>query len=266
VVTDLGSNTVSVLLGNGDGTFQPLAAYVVGYGSTCVAAGDLNGDGKPDLVVSLNSGRGLAVLLGNGDGTFQPARRYPLGAYASFLVLADFNGDGKPDIAVSVYNKRHRHVSGFAILLGNGDGTFQPQVNHSGLNNGPLAVGDFNGDGRADLIVGSGSVGALEVLLGDGRGGFKRSKPYDALGTVYLMADFNGDGRQDVAAAGGGFVSLLLGQKTGPIVQRVNYAVGDSGYSYPAIAAADFNRDGKLDLAVPDSSTDKVYVLMNTTR
>src|SRR5260370_20006342 len=116
--------TVSILLGNGDGTFQPHVDYPVGIGPYSVAVGDLNGDGKLDLVVAnYPSVFTVSVLLGNGDGTFKPQVTYPVGRQPISVAVADLNGDGKLDLAVADF------TDGFvSVLLGNGDGTFQPSV------------------------------------------------------------------------------------------------------------------------------------------
>ena len=156
--------TVAVLLGNGDGTFQPAVTYGSGgsYASS-VALADVNGDGRPDIVVTNFYSSTVAVLLGNGDGTFQPAVNYASGGvYASSVVLADVNGDGRPDIVVANECDRLRCSHGMVgVLVGNGDGSFKPATAYSSdgwsfAGNSILAVADVNGDSKPDLLVANG--------------------------------------------------------------------------------------------------------------
>jgi len=129
---------VSILLGNGDGTFQPQVTYSAGGYPTALAIGDSNGDGKLDLAVANGEDYSVSILLGNGDGTFQRQVTYPAGRYPTSVAVRDFNGDGK------------------LVLLGNGDGTFQyPMGFSTDYNPVGVAVGDFNLDGKPDLAVGT---------------------------------------------------------------------------------------------------------------
>src|ERR1039457_5744228 len=137
---------VSVLLGNGDGAFQPAVTYAAGTYTESIAVGDFNGDGKLDLVVTnnLSSGGTVSVLLGNGDGTFQAPRTYGVGASPYGAAVGDFNGDGKLDLAVTNYGSS----GSVSVLLGNGDGTFLPALNSAaGTDLLSVAAGDFSGDG-----------------------------------------------------------------------------------------------------------------------
>jgi hypothetical protein len=150
---------VTIMLGNGDGTFQTGQSYALG--THAVVVGDFNGDGRLDLALanaSFFTGE-VNILLGNGDGTFQPAQGYAVGRSPIAVAVGDFNRDGIPDLAVS--DSADGTVS---VLLGNGDGTFRSAQNYlAGGYPGSLAVGDFNGDGFPDLAVGAG--GGLTVLL-----------------------------------------------------------------------------------------------------
>jgi len=237
---------VSVLLGNGDGTFQPAVQYAVGSSPSAMVAGDFTGDGHLDLAVA--NGDSVSVLLGNGDGTFQPQVTYAAGLGAGGILAGDFNGDGKLDLAVV-----DEGSSGVSVLLGNGDGTFQPQVTYSvGFEPIAIVAGDFNGDGRLDLATMHRDE-TVSVLLGNGVGTFEPlSQASNAVGlspSAIVAGDFNGDGKLDLAVANSGSndISVLLGNGDGTFQPQVTYAVGSSPI---AIVEGDFNGDGRLDLAV----------------
>jgi len=249
------SGGVSVLLGNGDGTFQAGVNYTAGTTPYSVAVGDFNGDGHPDLVVA-NNGGGVSVLLGNGDGTFQPPVNYAAGTTPNSVAVGDFNGDGHPDLAVADQG------GGVSVLLGNGDGTFQAGVNYTaGTTPYSVAVGDFNGDGHSDLAVANRGSGDVSVLLGNGDGTFQAAVNYTA-GTTpnsVVVGDFNGDGRPDLVLVNYGGVSVLLGNGDGTFRTAVGYA---ANLRPDALAVGDFNGDGKADLAVGNSTSADVSVLL----
>jgi len=271
--TESCSGTVGVLLGNGDGTFQPAVTYASGgvYAWSVVVA-DVNGDGRPDLVVandcdigsSCNNGV-VGVLLGNGDGTFQTAVTYASGGIAAHSVaVADVNGDGKPDLLVANFCGSSNCDNGsVGVLLGNGDGTFQPAMTYgSGLYNAvSVAVADVNGDGKPDLLVANycgtssscNNNGMVGVLLGNGDGTFQTAVNYDSDGPFSYednlsVADVNGDGTPDLVVAHPGSVGVLLGNGDGTFQTAVTYPSGGADYS--TVAVADVNGDGKPDLLV----------------
>ena len=143
------SNDVAVLLGNGDGTFQPPVLYAAGSDLSSIVAGDFNGDGKLDLAVTDSGTNEVSILLGNGDGTFQPPITDAVGSGPDAMVAGDFNGDGKLDLAVA--DGGSNQVS---VLLGNGDGTFQAGEQLAvGFDPDGIVAGDFNSDGHLDLAV-----------------------------------------------------------------------------------------------------------------
>src|SRR5207302_7198575 len=167
------NGSVSVVLGNGDGTFQAPMDYRVGTNPVSLVMGDINGDGKPDLAVLSYGSSGVSLLFGKGDGTFQDAVNYGTGNGASSVAIGDFNGDGKADLAVASDGV-------IAVLLGNGDGTFQAAVNYgAGANPWSVVVSDFNGDGKSDLAVADRgtvkTVGNGAGLFGRGVGSVQRA-------------------------------------------------------------------------------------------
>jgi len=208
--------------------FAPAVVYESGgVGARSVVVADVNGDGKPDLLVANNCGNSnncnsgsVGVLLGNGDGTFQAALSYDSGAYDSMaLAVADVNGDGKPDLLIGSFcssiecSDLHNAVS---VSLGNGDGTFQAPVTYA--TNGTfgtwsVASRDVNADGTLDLLAANGGggqigLGGVGVLLGYGDGTFQTAVDYDTGwydARFVAVADVNGDGKPDLLVANGDF-------------------------------------------------------------
>jgi hypothetical protein len=216
-----------IFLGNGDGTFKHLMGSRQGYEEV---AGDFDGDGRLDLVISDVRG-GIYLLLGNGDGTFQKARRITSTrvncGFATSLVMTDFNGDGNPDLAFCVLSKGN--ASRIGVMLGNGDGTFQKPVYYStgfeASNGFGFAAGDFNSDGKTDLIAAT-PVGTPDantpdfkrefaVLWGNGDGTFQKAKrivlPRDGGGEIgILQGDFNSDGLLDFVLVNPGYLAVYV--------------------------------------------------------
>jgi hypothetical protein len=276
--SDCGSGVVGVLLGNGDGTFRPVVTYSSGgFGATSVKVADVNGDGKPDLLVAnewlgcvLCANGGVGVLLGNGNGTFQPAVTYPSSGYGVWSVtVADVNGDGKPDLLLTdcASDPNNYCFAGTGlvdVLLGNGDGTFQTSVSYA--SGGDLAfsvaVQDLNGDGKLDLAVANAGSNTLGVLLGNGDGTFGQAVAYGSGGLFPLgvaIADMNGDGIPDLIGVNDncengcpqGSAGVLVGQGNGTFKPVVAFNSG--AYRTAAAAVADINGDGKSDIVMANS-------------
>ena len=248
--------TVSILLANSDGTFKPRMDSATGPSPTFVTSADVDGDHKPDLIVTNGSANTISVLLGNGDGSFHLASSFSTGSYPVWADVGDFNGDGKPDVVTANYSG-----NSVSILLGNGDGTFQP---HNDLQMYPtpdsVVAGDFNGDGKLDVAVANATgtlVGIVTLGLGNGDGTLRIGKKA-AVGPLpqsIAAGDFNGDGELDLVVAnlqtGVNTVSLILGNGDGTFQPDQEFATATGPYR---LTIADFNRDGKLDVAVASPS------------
>jgi FG-GAP-like repeat len=258
-----GDGQVSVLINNGNGTFKSPVNYSLSGNIQAIAAADLNGDGRLDLVVpSGGTSATISVLLGNGDGTFGNPIEYTsnlLSIYSTSIVVADLNADGKLDLALTDSDGSANAVG---IVLGNGDGTFRspPLLYSAGLLPAAVVSLDVNGDGKPDLAVvggyGVASYFSLTVLINQGDGTFPNPNSYPVLQFPYSAAlgDFNGDGHVDIATTSitpTGEVSVLLGIGDGTFRAPVDSFTGQSP---TAIAAGDFNGDGTVDLVVADST------------
>jgi hypothetical protein len=265
---------LNVLLGNGDGTFQPQMPYPTGQGAGSISIGDLNGDKRADVLTTSAYSDQLSVFLGVGDGTFQAPVTYATGSLALSSALVDLNGDGKLDLAVA-----SAFSNSVGVLLGKGDGTFATQVTFP-VGAYPLSVkaGDLNGDGQPDLVVanfgGSADSNTVGVLLGSGDGGLQPQVTY-AVGwspESVVIGDLNGDGHQDLAVVAqndhlsngidpgvAGSLSVLLGRGDGTFESQLQYTVGIDPDS---LAIGDFNGDGRLDLAAVNAFTNDVSVLV----
>jgi hypothetical protein len=248
-VANSNGNSVTILLGKGDGTFTQAASVPTGIDPVSIAVADFNGDGKLDLAVANLNSDSVTILLGNGDGTFTAAASPPTGYDPCSIAVGDFNRDGVPDLAVA--NEENGTVT---ILLGNGDGTFTAAANPAvGSFPRSVVVADFNGDGIPDLAVANEDSDTITILLGNGDGTFTASPVSPPTGsdpTSIAIADFNGDGKPDLAVANeeNASVTILLGNGDGTFSP---FGIALSTSSLPvSIAAADFNGDGKIDLAV----------------
>lgn len=269
---------ISFLEGNGDGTFQDPVSIAAGVMATALALTDLNADGKPDLISLTNTTAfppSLSVQLGMGNGSFSPPRNYPIsGTGSASIAIGDMNGDGIPDIV----------AGGLTILFGDGKGGFPRRADYLSDAVQGILLTDLDGDGRIDIVAGvtgtpsiflpsPGNTGPTSVYFGRGNGTFwsapATSVPgaatVDNFGLAVTAADFDGDGTPDVAYSDFHRISILRGSSTGFFTMTYQYQLASPLLGLPVwLAAADFNGDGKADLAAAVQSPTGVtnYVAM----
>lgn len=274
IVANYSDNTISVFLGNGDGTFASPVTYPTGTGPVWIATGDFNNDGNIDVAVANKGANTVSILLGNGDGTFKSKVDYPTGSVPVSVVAGDLNGDGNVDLAVA-----NQSANTISLLFGSGTGTFAPataipSLLATGRSPTALALADFNGatysNGNSilDLVVANQNDNTVSMFIGNGNGTFQARTDYaTGASPVYVATgDFNGDGILDVATANfaDNTVSILLGQAnasgtaSGTLAPQTAY---EAGAGPTSIAVADYNRDGIPDLAITDSTANAIGIL-----
>ncbi len=259
VVTDYSANAVSVLLGNGDGTFQAAANYMVGVHPVTVAVADFNEDTKPDLIVANYDSSNVSILLGNGNGTFQAATNYSsnIGPYGA--TVGDFNEDTHLDVATSNVN-----FGTVNVMLGNGNGSLQAPVTYqAGLRPQVIATADFNNDNHLDLVVPNYTAASFSILRGNGNGTFQTAVPYPVQdGPDYLtVADLNGDNHPDLILPhySTNNLSVMLGMGNGMFQPEALYPAGGLNPLFASVA--DFDGDGTLDLASANYGSNTAAIL-----
>jgi hypothetical protein len=254
VTANRGSNTVSVLLGNGDGSFGAKQDFETDTAPSSVAIGDLDGDGTSDLAVAEQGSNTVSVLIGNGDGTFW-WYGFSVGESPRSVAIGDLDGDGAPDLVVA--NQGSNTVS---VLLGSGYGDFGAKTDFAtGSEPTSVAIGDLNGDGAPDVAVANLGSGTVSVLLGSSDGTFGAKTDFatgsDPLSIV--VGDLNGDGAPDlvVGNVNSGTLSVHLGHGDGSFDAESECPfdgwLAEMGSG--AVAISDLNGDGKPDLAVANT-------------
>ncbi|MBX9603458.1 MAG: FG-GAP-like repeat-containing protein, partial [Bryobacteraceae bacterium] len=293
ITSNVRGNSVSVLQGNGNGTFQAKTDYPVGPEPRGLAIADFNGDGKADIAIASSVSESVNVLLNAGNGTFLPATSVAVASVPNRLAAADFNGDGVPDLAVahstnylvvllgngdgsfSILPPRvmccgfvaSADVNGDAfvdlvnssISLGNGDGTFRP---HGSVGFNPVAgeLEDVTGDGNLDLVASAFSE--LKVSVGKADGTFNAPNSYASNHLAGVAtADVNGDGKVDVVGTNrnANTATVWIGSGSGTMSSALLLGTGAAP---TGVATADFNGDGRTDVAVANSVSHNVTVLL----
>jgi hypothetical protein len=249
-----GSDNVTILLGDGTGSFTVLTTFPVNGDPISITSADFNNDGILDLAVSNFLTANVSVFLGVGNGSFGPQLTFPLGGRAGQIVTGDVNADGALDLVVV-----QASTDNVAVLLGNGDGTFRPQISFAtGQQPEGAAIGDFNEDGKLDIATAnSGANGnSVSILLGDGNGLFVAAPdvPVGHNPFSVALADFNEDGILDLATANRGSldISVRLGNGDGTFREPRLTSVRTQPADW--VAAGDMNGDGILDLVVADGA------------
>jgi hypothetical protein len=265
-------NTVSVLLGVGNGTFQGVLSPALSGSPYGLASLDFNRDGKPDILVTQNTANTVSVMLNNtllnalpGGRNFQAATQIGAGNMADAVVTADFNGDGIPDVAVA-----YLEDGTVGVMLGKGDGTFQAQTLYTvGYHPYAIAAADLNHDGSPDLVAvnesNTSKTGTVSVLLNNGNGTFASAANYNVgwLPTGVAIGDLNNDGIPDLAVTnyGSNNVSILMGKGDGTFTPGPTPTLAGQTNPY-GVVIGDFNGDGNQDVAFTNfkSATLEVYL------
>ena len=259
ITANRSDDSVSVMLGNRDGSFQTKETFATGRLPVSVAVADLNGDGIPDIVTANYTGSNVSVLLGHGDGTFQAPENLPAGNACYDVKVADLNGDGIPDIVVT-----NKDDDTLGVFLGEGKGVFEPMVAYP-VASGPyeVVVDDLTGNGIPDLVVSHFSATVVDVLLGNGNGTFQAPREFQVGSRPYglAVADLNGDGKPDIVTSDyrDNEVSVLLNQGGGNFGPPQTFPVGKGPNE---VQVADLNGDGIPDIVAANYGSNTVSVLL----
>ena len=251
--------TVSILLGNGNGTLQPAVNYTGGVGPNSVAIADLDGDGNLDLAVTNYASHDVSVFFGTGSGGFAAPASYPAPSNPRSVAIADIDGDGTLDLAVALSNQAK-----ICVLHGIGGGVFQLHSFYDVAGDAySIAAADLDGDGHADLVAAALPTTNISVLRGNGDLSFQPAASYVAGDNPIAVAigDLNSDGRPDVAVANlSGDASVLFGNGDGTFQSAIHHTVGGGPF---AVAIGDMNADGKLDFVTANIGSANISIVFS---
>lgn len=265
VIVNKDGNNVGVTLGNGDGTFGMVVNYSTGSSPNGIGIADFNGDNIADIVTANTTSNNISLFKGNGDGTFQTASNVSTGSTTNpvWVTVGDFNIDGKMDIATA-----NQGANNIAILLGNGDGTFQsPAYYNAGAAPISITSADFDVDGKLDIATSNKNDNNISIFIGIGDGTFQTAVNYTA-GTnpsYILAADIDGDGKQDILTANFDVknIGFFINKGDGTFYDMTAYLTGGKPTS---LSVSDFDNDGKIDIAVPLWDKNSVSILARKDR
>ena len=266
-VVNRDESTTSILLGNGNGSFEKHVdlSHGVHAQTTGIAIGDINKDNRLDILVANRNVSNVGVFLGEGNGNFSEQITFSTGTGSTPVELAlnDLNNDTILDLVVTDHENGFLHV-----FLGIGNGTFTKTLTLStGNGSGPylIVINDFNNDNRLDIAVGNGEGNNVGIFFGNGTGSFSEQTTYYIKSGPYALvaADLNRDGVLDIVTANydENNTSVLFGNGDGTFRQQNTFSTGSGSLPY-AIAIGDFNNDNLEDLIVPNSGTDNMGILL----
>ena len=260
ITTNIGGDSLSILLGNGDGSFKDPMTLRISEQPRALALHDFNGDGKLDLAVATVGNNRVTILLGDGTGHFTKGDSYPAVKSPVSLAVGDFNGDHKPDLAVALRNDK------LLILIGRGDGSFlQKALYEYGDTPTSVVAADVNEDGMLDLIVTHGGKmsNSVVVFLGNGDGTFRRPVPYHTGHSPLSVSvlDLNGDHHMDLLVINGerDDISVFFGKGDGTFTPGIAFGANAGPIS---TVTQDFDGDGRTDIAVVNNLSSDLSVLL----
>lgn len=259
ITANRSDGTISIEIGNGDGSFKAMTSFSVGVSPSAVSIGNINNDGSLDIVVADENGGTVSVLLGNGDGTWKvQANVYATGAGPTDLRLVDVNRDGKSDLITT-----DRDGNSISVQFGNGDGSFAARISYAvGSSPSGIDFRDINRDGNLDIVTSDKGSNTVSVLLGNSNGSFSAALSFvtGSSPSDIRIADMNRDGKWDIVTAdeGSDTISILFGNGNGTFKARLSTATGDGPQN---LVVADFNQDGLLDVATTNKFDDTISVL-----